>query len=160
MLMATKRAGVPVQGVCFVRDGLCNGEKQLVPRLTIEVSRESSHCSGGYSHWMRGALPGGVWAEIVFPDVPVSPQSTGWRGAGSWLPSFVSSIKRWRKQLENTYSIFLSVSFVAWLPCALVQSITCCSSWLFTFPFLSAHMLGSASPPQHTQSTAPTLCVY
>lgn len=94
MLMATERASVPVQGICFVWGGLCDGEKQLMPRLMIMVSRESSHCGGGYSRWMCGALSGGVCAEIAFPDVPVSPQSTGWRAAGSWLPSFVSSVKR------------------------------------------------------------------
>lgn len=43
MLTATKRAGIPVQGICFVRDGLCDGEKQLMPRLMIRVSREGSH---------------------------------------------------------------------------------------------------------------------
>lgn len=66
---------------------------------------------------MHGALSGGLWFEIVFPDVTVSPQSAGWRCAESWLPSFVSSsyfaLKDAEKLLENTFSIFLAVSFVA-----------------------------------------------
>lgn len=66
---------------------------------------------------MRGALPSGLWFEIVFPGVTVSPQSAGWRYVESWLPSFVSSsyfaLKDDEKLLENTFSIFLAVSFVA-----------------------------------------------
>lgn len=108
------------------------------------------------SDWMRGALSSGLWFEIVFPGVTVSPQSAGWRYVESWLPSFVSSsyfaLKDDEKLLENTFSIFLAVSFVAWLPCALVQRITYCSSWMFTFPFCSARMLGSAAPVPNTHS--------
>lgn len=67
---------------------------------------------------MCGALSGGLWFEmIVFRNVTVSPQSTGWRCAESWLLSFVSSsyfaLKDDEKLLENTFSIFLAVSFVA-----------------------------------------------
>lgn len=66
---------------------------------------------------MCGALSGGLWFEIVFPNVTVSPQSTGWRCAESWLPSFVSSsyfaLEDDEKLLENTFSLFLAVSFVA-----------------------------------------------
>lgn len=149
--VSQSRAAV-VCGLVCVR-----GEK--VPRLMIRVSRSQEKavtCSSCYSHWICGALSAGLAFEIAFPDATASPQRPGWRCAESWPPSFVSSsyfaLKDDEKLLENAFNISLAVSFVAWLLCALVQGITYCSPWLFAFPFLSALVLGSATPLPNTHN--------
>lgn len=66
-----------MQGICFAKDCLCAGEKQLMPRLLIRASVKAVTCNAGYSPWMPGVLAAVLWFETVFPDVTVSPQSTG-----------------------------------------------------------------------------------
>lgn len=155
----------PYAGYLFLWGMVCvMGKSSWCPDSWSGSQEKAVTCSGGYSHWMFGHFLVACGLRLFFLMSVFLPRALA-GGVQSWLPSFVSSsyfaLQDDEKLLENTFSIFVAVSFVAWLPCALVQRIMYCSSWMFTFPFLSAHMLGSAAPtPKHTQATAPHAIVH
>lgn len=99
---------------------------------------------------MHGALSGGLWLFFLMSWFLHRALAAGLQRAGLSLsfPALTSE-----KLLENTFSIFLADSFVAWLACALVQRITYCSSWMLTFPLCSAHTLVFAPYANTTYSS-------